>query len=94
MLVERRRETEHLVAFDHPFPSYPVHILIVPRRAVSGLMALESGDAPFLIDLLRTVQDLVSTLGLESSGYRLIVNGGKYQEYPYLHFHLVSGESV
>ena len=27
---------------------------------------------------------------LAESGYRLIVNGGKYQDFPYLHFHLVS----
>jgi histidine triad (HIT) family protein len=92
--VKRLRETEHLVAFDHPLPSYPVHILLVPRRAVSGLAALEPEDAPFLIDLFVTVQDLVEALGLEPAGYRLIANGGKYQEFPYLHFHLVSGEST
>jgi len=38
------------------------------------------------------VQDLVGQLGLES--YRLIVNGGKYQDFPYLHFHLVSDDKV
>jgi histidine triad (HIT) family protein len=92
--IHRLRQTEHLVAFHHPLPSYPVHILLVPRRAVPGLAALGPQDAPFLIDLFRTVQELVAALGLESSGYRLIANGGKHQEFPYLHFHLVSGESA
>jgi hypothetical protein len=27
---------------------------------------------------------------LAEGGYRLIVNGGKYQDFPYLHFHLIS----
>jgi histidine triad (HIT) family protein len=90
--VKRLLETEHLLAFEHPAPSYPVHILLVPRRLVAGLPQLEPGDAAFLSDLFRTVQDLVAALGLEEAGYRLIANGGKYQEFPYLHFHLVSGE--
>jgi diadenosine tetraphosphate (Ap4A) HIT family hydrolase len=24
------------------------------------------------------------------AGYRMIVNGGEYQEFPHLHFHLIS----
>jgi diadenosine tetraphosphate (Ap4A) HIT family hydrolase len=28
---------------------------------------------------------------LKEAGYRLIVNGGKYQDVAQLHFHLVSG---
>ena len=90
--VKRLRETEHLIAFNHPFPSYPVHILLVPRRAVASMEELGVQDAAFLIDLFLTVKDLVEALGLERNGYRLIANGGKYQEFPYLHFHLVSGK--
>jgi diadenosine tetraphosphate (Ap4A) HIT family hydrolase len=45
----------------------------------------------FLPDLFTTVRKLVEELGLEQKGYRLIVNGGEYQEFPQLHFHLVSG---
>jgi histidine triad (HIT) family protein len=89
--VKRLRETEHLIAFEHPQPMYPVHILLVPRRTIASLVELEARDAPFLLDLFLTVKDLVDALGLEPSGYRLIANGGRYQEFPYLHFHLVSG---
>lgn len=88
--VQRLRETRNLIAFYHPQPTYPVHILLVPKKALAGLSALTSADAPFLVDLFQTVQDLVQELGLESGGYRLIVNGGRYQDVPQLHFHLVS----
>lgn len=37
-----------------------------------------------------TVQLLVHRYDLEEKGYRLIVNGGQYQEVPHLHFHLIS----
>jgi histidine triad (HIT) family protein len=89
--VERLHETETLLAFHHPRPAYPVHILIVPKKAIAGLTALTPGDTPFLLDLVDTVGRLVADLQLELSGYRLIANGGRYQDIPQLHFHLVSG---
>jgi len=85
--ARRLRETETLLAFHHPQPSYPLHVLLVPKQAVSNFMELEPSSA-FLSDLVATVQSLVSELQLPA--YRLIVNGGDYQDFPHLHFHLVS----
>lgn len=91
--TRRLRETDSLLAFHHPRPVYPVHILLIPKKAVRGLEALTAEDSDFYIDLFRVVESLVDELDLANEGYRLIVNGGKYQEFPQLHFHLVSGES-
>ncbi len=90
--VKRLRETENLLAFFHPKPAYPFHVLVVPRQPVTSLMELRPPQAgKFLADLLDTVQSLVCEYHLEG-GYRLITNGGAYQDIPILHFHLVSGE--
>src|SRR5713226_9600141 len=88
--VHRLRETATLMAFHHPQPGYPVHILLVPKKAIANLAALAPADADFMVDLFATVQSLVAELGLETSGYRLIANGGPYQAVPQLHFHLIS----
>ena len=90
--IKRLRETESLMAFHHPQPSYPIHILIVPKRPYPDLLALETADTPFLIELFQVVQSLILEFHLDQSGYRLITNGGTYQDVPHLHFHLVSGE--
>jgi histidine triad (HIT) family protein len=91
--VQRLRETGTLLAFHHPQPAYPLHILLVPRRAIASLAELDPVlDASFLADLLTTVQSLVAEFRLEQAGYRLLVNGGKYQDFPYLHFHLISDQ--
>ena len=42
------------------------------------------------MDLFVAVRKMVDQFQLDDIGYRLIVNGGKYQEIPQLHFHLVS----
>jgi len=84
------RKTDTLVAFYHPHPSYPIHILLVPLRAISGLDDLTTGDADFLTDLMECAKSLVKEFQLDQKGYRLILNGGSYQDIPQLHFHLIS----
>ena len=86
--VKRLHETETLMAFHHPKPAYPFHVLLVPKKAVTSLKEFDSTDTTFLTDLYSTVQNLVDEFQLPA--YRLIVNGGEYQDFPQLHFHLIS----
>ena len=86
--VKRLHETNTLMAFYHPKPAYPFHVLLVPRKAVATLKDFDPADTAFLTDLYATVQKLVVDFQLPA--YRLIVNGGEFQDFPQLHFHLVS----
>lgn len=86
--IKRLHETPNLIAFHHPSPSYKVHIIIVPKQQVKTLADLDPANTVFLTDLYSTVQNLVKELDLKA--YRLIVNGGEYQDFPHLHFHLIS----
>lgn len=90
--VPRLFETSTLLAFWHPAPSYPFHIVIVPRAEIPSLAALDPGaHAEFLHDLYATVQRLIQEHRLPA--YRLVVNGGDYQDFPHLHFHLISEQA-
>jgi histidine triad (HIT) family protein len=86
--VKRLRETKTLLAFYHPKPAYPFHVLLVPKKAVASLKDLDPTDISFLTDLFSAVQGLVNEFQLPA--YRLIINGGEYQDFPQLHFHLIS----
>jgi len=86
--VNRLRETETLMAFYHPKPSYAFHVLLVPKKSVASLQEFNPRDSIFLTELYSTVQSLVQEFHL--SAWRLIVNGGEYQDFPQLHFHLIS----
>jgi histidine triad (HIT) family protein len=90
--VRRLRETDTLMAFHHPKPAYPFHVLLVPKKAVASLEKLDPADTVFLTDLFSTVQNLVNEFHLAEGAYRLIVNGGEFQDFPHLHFHLISGK--
>ena len=80
--VKRLHETKTLMAFYHPKPSYPIHILIVPKKSYTSMAVLSADDTDFMVDLFATVQTLVNSLDL--SAYRLICNGGDYQTVPNL----------
>lgn len=86
--VKRLRDTDTLMAFHHPKPSFKFHVLLVPKKAVKSLQEFDPGDSTFLTELYSTVQSLIDEFQL--SAYRLVVNGGEYQDFPQLHFHLVS----
>lgn len=86
--VKKLRETDTLMAFYHPKPAYPFHILLVPKKQIASLEQLNPHDTAFPTDLYSSVQSLVDEFKLPA--YRLIVNGGEYQDFPHLHFHLIS----
>jgi histidine triad (HIT) family protein len=90
--VKRLRETQTLMAFHHPNPSYKFHVLLVPKKSVASLKEMDATDITFLSDLFATVQSLVDEFQL--AAYRLIVNGGEYQDFPQLHFHLISPQPI
>jgi histidine triad (HIT) family protein len=86
--VKRLRETDTLLAFYHPRPTYPFHVLLVPKKQIASLEQLDPRDSALLTDIFSAVQSLVDEFKLPA--YRLIVNGGEYQDFPQLHFHLTS----
>lgn len=90
------REMETLLAFFHPRPSYEFHILLVAKRPYQNLIDLERDPDGmcFHKDLVSAVVSLVKEYQLEEKGYRLITNGGPFQEIAVLHYHLVSGKPL
>jgi histidine triad (HIT) family protein len=85
--LKRLRETDTLLAFYHPQPAHPFHVILAPKKDIRSFTDLAPAD-PFLADLITMAQSLVEEFHLAS--WRLIVNGGDNQEFPHLHFHLIS----
>ena len=81
---------EHWVAFYHPQPDYPLHILIVPKQHLASIAEALGQSAAFHQDFYEIVHTLISDFDLESVGYRLISNGGPNQVIPQWHWHLIS----
>ena len=71
-------------------PQAPVHLLIVPKRALVRLSEAQASDQPLLGHLLLTANAMAKKLNL-AEGFRLVINNGPYggASVPHLHVHLL-----
>ncbi|PKM84793.1 MAG: histidine triad nucleotide-binding protein [Firmicutes bacterium HGW-Firmicutes-11] len=83
-------EDDVIYVFHDLNPQAPVHVLIVTKKHIASLDAVEFDDIDALGWLITKVKDIAASLGLEN-GYRLVSNCGEdgMQTVPHLHFHLL-----
>lgn len=87
-------QSEKLVAFPDISPSADLHILIVPKEHIGNMTELDSSDGELLVEIYKVATKLAKDNNLEEDLYRVVVNGGKAQHVPHIHFHLLGGNWV
>ena len=72
-----------------------MHVLIVPKRAISRLTDVTDKDAALLGKLLLVARNVAKELEL-SSGYRVVINCGPDagESVPHLHVHLLGKRAL
>ncbi|MDP6930914.1 MAG: HIT domain-containing protein [Planctomycetota bacterium] len=85
-------ETEHVLAYHHTRPHWPVHIVVIPKSHVPSLIDLGDADSSILGDLLDVVRLVAKEVTAEHGACRVITNLGEYQDSKHLHFHVNSGD--
>lgn len=88
-------EDELALAFEDINPQAPAHILIVPRKHVPDIHSIQQNDKELIGHLFFIAQILGEKLGLDKSGYRMVINNGREagQTVLHLHLHLLSGRA-
>jgi histidine triad (HIT) family protein len=89
-------EDDDAIAFHDVNPQAPVHVLIVPKKVVSRLGAATEPDGILLGKLLLVAGQLAKKLGIEKSGYRVVINSGPDagESVPHLHVHLLGKRAL
>lgn len=87
---------ERVLAFRDIRPVAPIHILIIPVRHIGALTDLEESDAGLLDKMAAVARTLAEREGIESNGYRLVLNTGPDagQSVLHLHMHLIGGRRM
>lgn len=85
-------QDEHLVVIKDIYPKAPVHVLMIPRKAIINLDDLTTEDQTLMGYMMMKIPEIAAELGLEN-GYRTIINTGKGggQEIFHLHIHILGG---
>jgi histidine triad (HIT) family protein len=88
------REDEHTLAFRDIDPKAPTHVLVIPKTHVASLS--EAPDPATLGRLLLAAAEIAKAEGIETSGYRTVINTGADagQTVHHVHVHLLGGRHL
>lgn len=92
--LKKEYENEHVLAFRHTRPRWPVHILVVPKKHIPSFTNFSPADAPVLAEVMDVVRQIAQKVERERGAAKVITNLGTYQDSKHLHFHVVSGEEI
>jgi histidine triad (HIT) family protein len=86
-------EDEKVLAFHDIDPQAPVHVLVIPKQHFDSIL---DADAEIVGYMQTIVAKLAKELGIDESGFRLVVNTGKdgQQSVKHLHMHILGGRSM
>ncbi len=92
---EKVFENERIIAFKDIAPVAPVHILIVPKKEIPDLQAVQQEDLSLIAECITVAQQLAEEYDI-TDGYRLLTNNGPDagQTIFHLHFHLIGGRPL
>ncbi|HEX6751826.1 MAG TPA: histidine triad nucleotide-binding protein [Longimicrobium sp.] len=93
---QRVLEGDDWIAIRDINPAAPVHVLVIPRRHVDSVAALEDGDGELAGRLLLAARDVARQEGVAESGYRTVINTGPHggQTVAHLHVHVIGGRQL
>jgi histidine triad (HIT) family protein len=88
-------EDEAIVAIQDAHPQAPVHLLVLPRKHLQSLNETAADDEPLLGRLFTAAARLARERGLDSKGYRTVINTGAWagQSIYHLHVHVLGGRA-
>ena len=85
-----------VIAFKDINPKAPVHILIIPRKHVAGVLDLSAEDGALIGHIFAVAARLAREQGIADAGFRVVVNSGADagQSVFHLHYHLLGGRRM
>lgn len=86
-------EDDHVIAFNDINPQAPMHVLVVPRKHIPTLNALDPGDDAIVGEVVRRGAAIAADKGYAESGFRTLfnTNAGAGQTVFHIHLHVLGG---
>lgn len=92
--VEKVYDSQNVLAFYYnKIDSKKTHIILLPKVFISDFIHIKEEHKEVIWEILSVARYLAKAVESKKSGVKLYTEGGVFQEYPYLHFHLISDRS-
>lgn len=87
---------DQIVAFRDISPVAPQHILLIPRKHIQSVAALDSEDAAIMGHIMLSARKIAEQEGFAESGFRCVLNTGEDggQTVGHIHLHLLAGRGL
>ena len=89
-------EDDHALAFKDVNPQAPVHLLIIPKKAIATINEMDEADKELFGHLFWVAKQVAKEMGFADDGYRVVMNcnddGG--QSVYHVHLHLLAGKPL
>jgi len=89
-------ESESAIAFRDINPQAPTHALVIPRKHIATINALQSGDEEIVGQLFMAAKAVAEQEGIADAGYRAVMNcnEGAGQTVFHIHLHVLGGRQL
>jgi histidine triad (HIT) family protein len=89
-------EDERMVAIRDINPQAPLHVLIIPRKHISTLNEISTGDDALVGAMHRTAAAIAKEHGYADRGYRTVFNCNREagQTVFHIHLHVLAGRGL
>lgn len=89
-------ENDLLLAIRDINPQAPAHVLIFPKKPIPRIAQAATDDQALLGQLLLKAAEVAAQLGLDKTGFRLVINNGADggETVPHLHCHILGGRPM
>lgn len=90
------QEDEDVLVFEDANPQAPVHILIIPKEHIATVVDIPESKIGLLGKMVQAGVSVARKKGLQSKGYRFVLNYGKDggQLVQHIHLHLMGGRPM
>lgn len=89
-------DDEDVFAFEDITPQAPVHVLVIPKRHIASIGAMEREHAEVMSKVLLAARQIAEERGIAESGFRCVLNTNDDagQSVHHVHLHLLGGRRM
>ncbi len=89
-------QDDQMVVLNDINPQAPMHMLVIPRKHIASLNALEPADDALVGSMFRRAAALAREHGYEHRGYRTVFNTNREagQTVFHIHLHVLAGRGL
>lgn len=89
-------EDDDVLGFNDLNPQAPHHVLFIPKKHISTINDLQTGDAELVGKLFLAAKQHAAELGVAEDGYRTVINCNALagQTVFHIHLHMLAGRPL